>query len=231
MHSDIASTVDAAAAAVAMGYARVKLKIEPGRDVDVVRAVRERVGPDVLLQVDANAAYSLSDSPQLGRLDDFGLLFIEQPFASDDLLDHAELARRIATPICLDEGITSLRTARAAVDLGACSVINVKPGRVGGYLEARRIHDLCLERDVPVWCGGMLETAVGRGANLALASLPGFRFPPDLSASSRYFLDDIATPFELRDGYLDVPIGPGIGVTPDAHRLRELDATVLELRP
>ncbi|MDR7277274.1 o-succinylbenzoate synthase [Catenuloplanes atrovinosus] len=201
------------------GYARIKLKIEPGWDVAPVRAVRERFGDDVLLQVDANTAYSPADAPHLARLDPFGLLLIEQPFDEEDLLAHAGLAGMLTTPVCLDESITSARTAAAAIRLSACAVVNIKPGRVGGFLEARRIHDLCVSHGVPVWCGGMLETGLGRAANLALAALPGFTLPGDTSASGRYFDADITAPFVLRDGHLDVPAGPGIGVMPDPARL------------
>jgi len=197
------------------GYLRIKLKIEPGRDVEQVRAVRKEFGDGVLLQVDANAAYRIGDAAHLAELDDLGLLLIEQPLPEDDLAGHAELARRIATPVCLDESITSVESARGAIELGACSVVNIKPGRVGGYLAAREIHDLCLERGVPAWCGGMLETGIGRAANLALAALPGFTLPGDTSASDRYFRRDVTEPFVLDDGHLAVPTGPGIGRVPD----------------
>jgi O-succinylbenzoate synthase len=196
------------------GYLRIKLKIEPGWDVDPVRAVRDRFGADVLLQVDANAAYTPADERHLARLDPFDLLLIEQPLAEDDLLGHARLARAIRTPVCLDESIISARTAAAALRLGACQVVNIKPGRVGGYLEARRIHDLCLAHGVPVWCGGMLETGLGRAANVALAALAGFTLPGDTSASARYYRTDITPPFVLADGHLAVPTGPGLGVEP-----------------
>jgi O-succinylbenzoate synthase len=179
-----------------------------------VRALRERFGDDLLLQVDANAAYTLADAAQLARLDPFDLLLIEQPLEEDDLLGHAKLARQIRTPICLDESITSARGAAAAIELGACAVINIKSGRVGGCLEARRIHDVCAAHGVPVWCGGMFETGIGRAANVALAALPNFTLPGDISASSRYFSTDITIPFELDDGRLRVPTGPGIGVEP-----------------
>jgi O-succinylbenzoate synthase len=168
-----------------------------------------------MLQVDANAAYRIGDAKHLAQMDDLGLLLIEQPLPEDDLAGHAELAKRIATPVCLDESITSPESARGAVEMGACSVVNIKPGRVGGYLAAREIHDLCLERGVPVWCGGMLETGIGRAANLALAALPGFTLPGDTSASDRYFLRDVTEPFVLEDGHLAVPSGPGIGRVPD----------------
>ncbi|MEY2433831.1 MAG: o-succinylbenzoate synthase [Acidimicrobiaceae bacterium] len=196
------------------GYRRIKLKIEPGWDIEPVRAVRERFGDDVLLQVDANTAYALSDAPHLAQLDAFDLLLIEQPLDEDDLLGHAKLARLMRTPVCLDESITSARSAAAAIELGACAIVNIKAGRVGGYLEARRIHDVCAAHGVPVWCGGMLETGIGRAANVALAALPNFTLPGDTSASSRYFATDITAPFVLEDGRLRVPTGPGIGVEP-----------------
>jgi o-succinylbenzoate synthase len=215
---------------VADGYRRVKLKIEPGWDVAPVRAVRE-LHPGLLLQVDANGAYRLEDAAALVALDAFGLLLVEQPLAEEDLRGHAELAQRLATPICLDESVTSLARAVEAIESGACAVVNIKAGRVGGYLEAKRIHDACVERSVPVWCGGMLETGIGRGANVALASLPGFTLPGDLSASARYFHRDVTAPFELEDGRLRVPTGPGIGVAPRPERLAELTTSVELLRP
>jgi len=194
------------------GYRRVKLKIEPGWDLEPVAAVRERFGPDLALQADANTAYTLASAPRLRDLDQFGLLLLEQPFAADDLLSHAELARLISTPVCLDESITSPRAAATALRLGACSVINIKPARVGGYLAARAVHDLCAAHGVPVWCGGMLETGVGRAANLALAALENFTLPGDISATARYYAQDITPPFVLEDGHIPVPSGPGIGV-------------------
>ncbi|MFG3280503.1 o-succinylbenzoate synthase [Streptomyces sp. NPDC048111] len=207
---------------VAEGYVRIKLKIEPGWDVEPVRAVRERFGDDLLLQVDANAAYTLVDAQHLAKLDAFGLLLIEQPLANDDMVQHAQLAKLLRTPICLDESIESSAHAAAAISLGACSVINIKPARVGGYLEARRIHDLARAHGVPVWCGGMLETGIGRAANVALAALPGFTLPGDTSGSSRYFATDITPPFVLEDGHLDVPTGPGLGVEPLPDALAEV---------
>lgn len=197
------------------GYRRVKLKIEPGRDVEAVRAVRDQ-HPDLPLQVDANGAYTVADADHLAQLDGFDLLLLEQPLPEDDLAGHAELARRLATPLCLDESLTSLAATTAAIDAGACEVVNLKPGRVGGYLEALRIHDLCVERDVPLWLGGMLETAVARAANLQLAALPGCTLPPDLSASDRYFPEDVAAPLVLEpDGRIAVPTGPGLAAAPD----------------
>ncbi|MEV0971199.1 o-succinylbenzoate synthase [Microtetraspora glauca] len=210
----IPELLDAVEGYLSEGYVRIKLKIQPGWDLAPVRAVRERFGPDVPLQVDANAAYTLTDAPHLAKLDAFDLLLIEQPLANDDMVQHAALARRITTPVCLDESIESAEHAAAAITLGACSIINVKPARVGGYLEARRIHDLARAHGVAVWCGGMLETGIGRAANVALAALPGFTLPGDTSASRRYFATDITPPFELRDGHLNVPAGPGIGVDP-----------------
>ncbi|MEV7529544.1 MULTISPECIES: o-succinylbenzoate synthase [Streptomyces] len=196
------------------GYRRIKLKIQPGWDVEPVRAVRERFGADVPLQVDANTAYTLADAPHLARLDEFGLLLIEQPLDEEDMRAHALLAEQLRTPVCLDESVVSARSAADAIALGACAVVNIKPGRVGGYLEARRIHDVSAAHGVPVWCGGMLETGLGRAANVALAALPGFTLPGDVSASDRYYRTDITEPFVLRDGHLDVPDGAGLGVTP-----------------
>ncbi len=204
------------------GYRRIKLKIAPGWDLTPVHAVRERFGPDLLLQVDANAAYTLADAPHLAKLDPYDLLLIEQPLADDDLLQHAHLAKHLRTPICLDESIHSAAHAAAAITLGACSIINIKPGRVGGYLEARRIHDLARAHGIAVWCGGMLETGLGRAANIALAALPGFTLPGDTSASSRYYATDITPPFVLDNGHLPVPTGPGIGIDPIPDLLREV---------
>ncbi|MFD9704566.1 o-succinylbenzoate synthase [Lentzea sp. NPDC059081] len=196
------------------GYVRIKLKIEPGWDVEPVRAVRERFGDDVLLQVDANTAYTLGDARHLARLDPFDLLLIEQPLDEEEILAHAELAKVVRTPICLDESITSAKSAADAITLGACQIVNIKPGRVGGYLEARRIHDVCAAHGIAVWCGGMLETGIGRAANVALAALPGCTLPGDTSASDRYYAMDVTEPFVLDDGHLTVPTGPGLGVTP-----------------
>jgi len=203
------------------GYRRVKLKIKPGWDVEPVRAVRERFG-DVPLQVDANTAYSVSDAAHLAELDAFDLLLIEQPLPEDQVLAHAELAKTVRTPICLDESITSEQAAADAIALGACRIINIKPGRVGGYLEARRIHDLCARHEIPVWMGGMLETGLGRAGNVAMAAMPNFSLPGDTSASSRYYHRDITEPFVLVDGRLDVPSGPGLGVNVDQAYLDEI---------
>ncbi|MFV2044420.1 MAG: o-succinylbenzoate synthase, partial [Anaerolineales bacterium] len=179
------------------GYRRIKLKIKPGTDLEIVRAVRE-AHPDLRLQVDANAAYEVGQSHVFEQMDLLTLELIEQPFPAEDILAHATLQSRLSTPVCLDESIDSASMARQALDLGACRVINIKPGRVGGLTEALKIHDLCLERDIPVWCGGMLETGIGRASNLALASLPGFTLPGDISATDRYYELDVASPrFEL----------------------------------
>jgi O-succinylbenzoate synthase len=208
------------------GYRRVKLKIQPGWDVEPVRSVRERFGDDVLLQVDANTAYTLADAGHLSRLDPFDLLLIEQPLPEDDLAGHAALATRLRTPICLDESITSARAAADAIGRGACAVVNIKAGRVGGYLEARRVHDVCAAHGVPVWCGGMLETGLGRAANVALAALPNFTLPGDTSASDRYWREDITVPFRLDDGCLSVPTGPGLGVVPSPDALAQVTTGV-----
>ncbi len=199
-----------------LGYQRIKLKIKPGWDLEVVAQVRRR-HPDILLSVDANAAYTLQDLPHLKRLDEFGLLMIEQPLDHDDLLDHAALQKELRTPVCLDESITTPRRAEQALRLGSCRMINIKIGRVGGYSQALAIHDLCHQREIPVWCGGMLESGIGRAHNLALASLPGFTLPGDISASSRYFARDLIVPEVTvsADGTVEVPTGPGLGIKVD----------------
>jgi O-succinylbenzoate synthase len=208
-----AKLVEVVGGYLAQGYARIKLKIKPGRDVGDTAAVRAAF-PQVLLQVDGNSVYRLEDAEHLQALDDFNLLLIEQPLGQDDIIDHAKLQPRLKTAVCLDESIHSVTHARWALELGACRIINIKPGRVGGLFEARRIHDYCRERGVPVWMGGMLETGIGRAANVAVASLPGFTLPGDISASARYFPEDVIDPpFVLNpDSTLSVPTGPGLGV-------------------
>ena len=203
------------------GYRRIKLKIEPGWDIEAVKYIRN-LYPEIPLQVDANQAYSRADGKHLAKLDEFNLLLIEQPLDEHDILGHAFLAKEVKTPICLDESIISLQVAEDALALNATTIINIKPGRVGGYIESVKIHDLCLKNKIPVWCGGMLETGIGRAANLALAALPGFTLPGDTSASARYFKQDITTPFVMEDGYLNVPNTPGIGVEPDMDFLDEV---------
>ena len=214
IHSSIPELLQTVGGYLDAGYLRIKLKIKPGWDVEPVRAVRERFG-DVPLQVDANTAYSLADAKHLAELDRFDLLLIEQPLPEEEVLAHAKLARNVKTPICLDESITSAQAAADAIELGACQVINIKPGRVGGYLEGRKIHDVCVERGIPVWMGGMLETGIGRAGNVAMAAMPGFTLPGDTSASDRYYHRDITEPFVLQDGRLKVPTRPGLGVTVD----------------
>jgi O-succinylbenzoate synthase len=213
-----------AIAAVAAGYKRIKLKIEPHRDHDFVAEVRAAVGPDTLLSVDANAAYQPDDTDALERLDAFGLAMVEQPFDGEDLLGHADLQRRLVTPICLDESITSVARAADAVRLGSAQFINIKPGRVGGHTAARAIHDFAANHRIGVWCGGMLETGIGRAHNVALASLPYFTHPGDLSPSARYWVRDIVTPeWTMTEGRVRVPFDrPGIGVDVDLAFVEEI---------
>ena len=216
---------------VEQGYRRIKLKIEPGWDLEPVAAVRDLIGPDLPLQVDANSAYSRHDIDHLCRLDEFDLLLIEQPLAEEDLLGHARLAEAASTPVCLDESIISLTTASDAIETGAAEIINIKPGRVGGYLEARRIHDLSAARQVPVWCGGMLETGIGRAANCALAALDGFTLPGDISAASRFYARDIVTdPIVLDDGHVAVPEQLGLGFELDHEFLDAITTSTQTLR-
>jgi len=205
------------------GYQRVKLKIKPGWDLEVCRAVREHF-PEILLQVDANGAYSRETIEVLKTLDEFNLLMVEQPFPPYDLWEHSLLQKEIKTPLCLDESIYDASAARSAVEMGSCRVINIKVGRVGGIVEARKIHDYCQEKELPVWCGGMLESGIGRAHNLHLASLPNFKLPHDLSASRRYYQVDIIEP-EINlepGGEIEVPQGPGIGVTPREKMIESL---------
>jgi len=204
------------------GYVRIKAKVEPGFDAVPMEALRERFGQDLRFQVDANAAYDPDDGEHLtalDRLDQLGMTMIEQPFAPDRLRDHARLAIRCTTPICLDESIHDAVRARDAIESGAAGIINIKVGRVGGILESVRVRDMCQERGVPVWCGGMLESGIGRAVNVALSALPGFAFPGDTSASDRYWAEDLTEPFVLEDGHLTVPSVPGIGRTPRAEML------------
>ena len=214
------------------GYQRVKVKIKPGWDEKVAEAIRKRF-PDLPFQLDANSAYTLADVPLFKRIDAYICLLIEQPLAVDDIIDHATLQKQIATPVCLDESIHSADDARKAIEIGATRVINIKPGRVGGLAESKKIHDVCQERDVPVWCGGMLEMGIGRAANVHLASLPNFRLPGDVSASARYFdTEIIAEPFTVaKDGTMRVPTGPGIGVTVLEDVIRKIALKTKEYRP
>ena len=218
--------VEKVGAFLAEGYRKIKLKIKPGRDVEMVGAVRAAF-PDAPLMVDANSAYTLADRDRLAEMDDLDLLMIEQPLAHDDLHLHARLQDALATPVCLDESIRSVGDAELALELGSCRIVNIKPGRVGGFGSSRRIHDLCRAQGVPVWCGGMLESGVGRAFNIALATLPGFTVPGDISASRRYWTRDIVDPeFEVIDGMMTPPSGPGIGVTPDERRIDQLTVRV-----
>ncbi|MEK5233680.1 o-succinylbenzoate synthase [Lysinibacillus sp. FSL K6-0232] len=204
------------------GYKRVKIKIKPGYDIEVVRAIRAEL-PDLPLMVDANSAYTLNDINLLQQLDDYRLLMIEQPLATDDIVDHAILQRSLQTPVCLDESITSVEDARKAIELGSCGVINIKIGRVGGLTEAKRIHDLCQKNNIPVWCGGMLEAGIGRAHNIALTSLSNFVLPGDTAGSSHYWYEDIITPeVKVIDGYIHVPQSVGIGYTPNQAIINKL---------
>ncbi|HWO98682.1 MAG TPA: o-succinylbenzoate synthase [Bacillus sp. (in: firmicutes)] len=204
------------------GYKRFKIKIKPGYDYELIRQIRKEY-PSIPLMADANSAYTLQDIEHLKRLDEFRLMMIEQPLDSDDIVDHAKLQREITTPICLDESIVSYDDARKAIELGSCQIINVKIGRVGGLTEAKRIHDLCLDQEVDLWVGGMLESGVSRVHNLALASLPGFTIPGDISASSRYWKRDVIIPeVTVANGYIRVPDGNGIGFDIDRDFLREV---------
>ncbi len=216
IQESVEATVEAARRGVADGYRRVKLKIMPGWDVQVVAAVREAL-PETALTVDANSAYRLSDARRLRELDAFGLDYLEQPLAHDDLLDHAELQRQLATPICLDESVHSPQDARKGLQLGAGRIVNVKVGRVRGFRRARQVHDVAQAFGAPVWCGGMLEAGVGRAANLHLSTLDGFTLPGDTSSASRYWEQDlIEQPLEAKNGVQTVPAdGPGLGVTLD----------------
>lgn len=227
---DPAALVDAVGEYLDAGYVRIKIKIKPGRDIADTAAVRDAFGA-IPLQVDANSAFTLADADTLAGLDRFDLLLIEQPLQEDDIVDHAALAARLRTPICLDESIVSAKAAADALALRAASVINIKAGRVGGYLEAVRIHDLCRDAGVPVWCGGMLETGIGRAANAALAALPGFTLPGDVSASDRFYARDIVTePAVLENGHVRVPTRHGIGVDIDPVAFDDATVARVELR-
>jgi O-succinylbenzoate synthase len=214
---------------VSEGYRRVKIKIKPGWDIEPLRAIRSEY-PELPLMVDANSAFQMTDLPLLQRLDEFGLMMIEQPLAHDDIVDHAALQKQIQTPICLDESIGSAEDARKAVELGSCRIINVKLGRVGGYAEARRINDYCTRHGVPLWCGGMLESGIGRAHNIAMSTLSGFTLPGDVSASKRYYAEDTVRPpvTVTPRGTILVPDSPGIGFTPDSERIER--ATVRSCR-
>jgi len=217
----ISELMDKVESNVAQGYKRIKIKIKPGWDIDIVEAVRNRF-PHIALMVDANSAYSLADIDRLKQLDKYGLMMIEQPFSYNDIIDHSVLQRQISTPVCLDESIHSSDDARKAIELSSCRIINVKIGRVGGIAEAIQLHHVCQSSDIPVWCGGMLESGIGRAHNIAISTLPNFRLPGDTAASSNYWEEDIIEPeVMVQDGVIQVPDRPGIGFEPIIRRIRE----------
>ena len=231
---DPAALVARAQRARADGYRKIKLKIQPGADIEFVRAVREALPPDTDLMADANSAYRLEDAAHLAQLDAFGLIMIEQPLHRDDLVRHAQLQQRLRTPICLDESITDVNRCEDMIALGSGRIVNIKPGRVGGFAVSRAIHDICARNGIPVWCGGMLESGIGRAYNIALASLPNFRLPGDLSPSARYWERDVVTPEWTMDvnGMVTVPRDrPGIGVDVDRERIDAITVRTEELRP
>jgi len=205
------------------GYRKIKVKIKPGWDLEILERIRSRF-PEIPLMADANSAYTVRDIPRLRELDRFRLMMVEQPLYDDDIAEHARLQEVLETPVCLDESIRHVRDARLALDLGACRIINIKPGRVGGLIEARKIHDLCRERGVPVWCGGMLETGIGRAHNISLSTLENFTIPGDVSAGRRYFeRDTVRSPVEVEaDGTIKVRNAPGIGWEPERGRIDEI---------
>ncbi|MDL1898040.1 o-succinylbenzoate synthase [Anaerolineae bacterium CFX7] len=223
--------VEQVRAFIAEGYTRIKIKIKPGRDVELVRAVRAEF-PNIRLQVDANSAYRLRDAAIFRAMDDANLLLIEQPLSNDDIFQHSKLQRELKTALCLDESIHSADDAEAALELGACRIINIKPGRVSGYAESIKLHDVAARRGAAVWCGGMLESGIGRAANVAVATLPNFKLPGDLSASRRYYKQDIVEPEFTVDaeGMMRVPTGPGIGVAVVRENLDAVTASLQVFR-
>jgi O-succinylbenzoate synthase len=212
LQASVAALVERVGSELEAGYRRIKIKIKPGKDLDLLAGVRARF-PDIPLMADANSAYSLDDAPLFEAMDAYGLMMVEQPLGFDDIVDHAALQRRIRTPVCLDESVHSARDARHALNLGACGIVNLKPGRVGGFRESLAIHDLCRFRGAPLWCGGMLESGIGRLHNVHLQTLPGFTLPGDTSASARYFEEDLVDPpvTVSKEGLISVPEKPGIG--------------------
>jgi O-succinylbenzoate synthase len=223
IQDSVEQLVDLIARELAAGYQRIKIKIKPGWDVKAVLAVRRRF-PGIKLMADANSAYTLADAGRLKELDDYFLMMLEQPLACDDIVDHAELQRRLDTPICLDESIRTAHHAEQAIRLGACGILNIKLGRVGGFAEARRVHDVAQTAGMPVWCGGMLESGVGRAHNVALATLPNFVLPGDVSASARYWQRDIVEPpIEIApQGTIRISDEPGFGYALDREYLRRI---------
>lgn len=216
---------------LAEGYKRIKIKIAPGNDIQFVKAVRKEF-PEILFQVDANSAYELKHIDLFKQMDEYNLLLIEQPLGYDDIYQHSKLQKQLNTPICLDESIHSLDDTQAAIELDSCRVINIKPGRVGGFTESKLIHDYCETKNIPVWCGGMLESGIGRAGNVALASLSNFKLPGDISASKRYYKQDIVEPeFVVNpDGTMDVPNKPGIGVEVNMKMLEKITVRKKEFR-
>ncbi len=223
LQSSIEKLLEKVAIEVEAGYQRIKLKIKPGQDVELVKAIRQKY-PNILLSVDANSAYTLDDIEVMRELDKYNLLMIEQPLASGDLVDHAKLQREISTRICLDESITTLNEARHALELGSCKIINIKLGRVGGHSEARMIQNYCADFGVPVWCGGMLEAGIGRAHNIAMSTHRGFTLPGDVSASKRYWEEDIIEPpvTVSQQGTIAAPEGIGIGYAVNEKRIESL---------
>ena len=225
IHENVADLIETVRGFVDEGYKRIKVKIKPGNDVGVIREIRKNF-PEVPLMADANSAYTLEDVELLKELDEFNLTMIEQPLASDDIIDHAALQKHLETPICLDESIHSLEDTRKAVELGSTKIINIKIGRVGGLTEAKKIHDYCMEHQIPVWCGGMLESGIGRAHNIALTTLPNFIFPGDTAASSRYWEEDVISPeIIVVDGYITIPTAYGIGYEP---KMKAIDKYTVE---
>jgi len=224
---DVVDLIESIRQAVNKGSKRVKVKIKPGYDIEVLREIRKYF-PDILLMADANSAYSLDDIQLLKQLDEFNLMMIEQPLASDDIIDHATLQNELNTPICLDESIHSLEDTRKAIQLGSCQIINIKIGRVGGLTEAKKIHDYCLEKNIPVWCGGMLEAGIGRAHNIALTSLPNFILPGDTEGSAHYWEEDIITPeVVVENGEITIPEKEGIGFAPN---LQIIDKYTIDIK-
>jgi len=221
IQDSIDATINIIQSRLEEGYKRFKLKIKPGWDVELIDKVR-KVYPDIPLMADANSAYTLADLEHLTALDQYNLMMIEQPLAYNDIIDHAELQNRMETAICLDESIHSLEDARKALKLGSCKIINIKVGRVGGLTQAKKIHDLCLENGIPLWCGGMLESGIGRAHNIAITSLPNFILPGDTAASSLYWAEDIIKPeVTVENGIIKVPSSPGIGYEPDIEKINK----------
>jgi O-succinylbenzoate synthase len=216
---------------IASGYQRIKIKIKPGRDIELVKAIRNKY-PSILLSVDANSAYTLADVALFKEMDQYNLLMIEQPLAPGDLLDHGKLQPQIATPICLDESILTEADARHALELGSCRIVNIKLGRVGGHSEARLIHDYALQQGIPVWCGGMLEAGIGRAHNIAMSTLSGFTLPGDVSASERYWDEDIIEPPVVvsPEGTITPPSKPGIGYDVNENRISQLNVRREQVR-